>query len=151
MSLFGSYTICEVTSILNKNMIGYDWMVHAILFNFKKQKFVEHGTVMLAIYHNSGPLLIFEEKWPNEATIPKYAPNSHSLWMHRLLNDDAWIFWALNATILLIELLPKQSKMYWKIRFIEWGTVRPTVTVIWMLLCFILKWKGSIFLRKPHF
>ena len=45
---------------------------------------------------------------------------------------------------------PKESKMYWKIGFIEWGTVRPAVEVIWMM-CFILKWKGSIFLIKPYF
>ena len=56
-------------------------------------------------------------------------------------------------TILLIditELLPKQSKMYWKIGLIEWGTVRQAVAVIWMM-CYILKWKGSIFLMKPYF
>ena len=60
---------------------------HVILFNFWKQKFIEHGTVTLAIHRNGGALLIFEEKWPNDATIPKSAPNSHSLWVHRLLND----------------------------------------------------------------
>ena len=45
----------------------------------------------------------------------------------------------------------KQSKTYWKIGLIEWDTVRPAVAVIWMMLCFILKWKGSIFLIKPYF
>ena len=50
----------------------------------------------------------------------------------------------------VMELKPKQSKMYWKIALIEWGTVWPSVAVIWMMLCFILKWKGSIFLIKPY-
>ena len=67
-------------------------VVHVILFNFWKEKFVEDGSVMLAIDRNGGSLLIFEEKWPNNATVPKSAPNSHSLWMHRLLNNDVWIF-----------------------------------------------------------
>ena len=67
-------------------------VVHVILFNFWKQKFVEHGTVTLAIDRNGSLLLIFEEKWPNDATVPKPAPNSHSLWVHRLLNDDFRIF-----------------------------------------------------------
>ena len=126
-------------------------VVHVILFNFWKQKYVEHGTVTFAIDHNDGSLLIFEEKWLNDVTVPKYAPNSHSLWVHWLLNDGDWIFWAPNATILLIDLLSKQSIMYWKIRLIEWGTVRPPVAIIWIMLCFILKWKGSIFLIKLYF
>ena len=56
------------------------------------EKLVEHGTVTLAIDHNGGSLLIFEEKWPNDAIVSKSAPNSHSLCVHRLLNDGAWIF-----------------------------------------------------------
>ena len=45
--------------------------VHVILFNFWKQKFVEHGTVMLAIDRKGSSLLIFEEKWSTDATVPK--------------------------------------------------------------------------------
>ena len=52
-------------------------VVHIILFNFWKQKFVEHGTVTLAIDPNSDFFLIFEEKWPYDVTVPKSAPNSH--------------------------------------------------------------------------
>ena len=63
-------------------------VVHVILFKFWKQKFVQHGTVTLAIDRSGGSLRIFEEKWPNDATVPKSAPNSHSLWVHWLLNDD---------------------------------------------------------------
>ena len=46
-------------------------VVHIILFNFWKQKFVEHSTVTLVTHRNGGSLLIFEEKWPNDATVPK--------------------------------------------------------------------------------
>ena len=129
-------------------------VVHVNLFIFWKQKFVEHGAVTLAIDRNGGSLLIFEEKWPNDVTVQLVAPNSHSLWVRRLLSDDVWIFWAPNATILLIDiiaLLPKQSKMYWKIGLIKWVIVRPAVVVIWMMMCFIFKWKGSIFVIKPCF
>ena len=98
--------------------------------------------VTLAIDRNGGSLLIFKEKWPNDATVPKCAPNSHSKWVYRLLNEEVWIFWGPNATILLIfliELLLKQSQMLWKIGLIEWGTVRPAVAVTSMILYFILK------------
>ena len=54
-------------------------IVHVILFNFWRQTFVEHGTVTLAIDRNGGSFLIFNEKWPNDATVPKSAPNSHLL------------------------------------------------------------------------
>ena len=37
-------------------------VVHAIYFNFWKQKFVEYSTVTFAIDRNGGSLLIFEEK-----------------------------------------------------------------------------------------
>ena len=133
---------CYVGCVASSPVLLKPNVVPVILFNFWKQKFVEHGTVTLAIGPNGGSLLVFAEKWPNDATVPKSAPNSHSLWVHRLLNDEVWNFWASNATILLIDLidpLPKQSKMYWKIGLIEWGTVRPAVAVIWMMLCFILK------------
>ena len=65
---------------------------HVILFNFWKQKFTKHGTVTLAIDRNGGTLLIIEENCPNDANVPKSAPNSHSLWVHRVLNDDVCIF-----------------------------------------------------------
>ena len=83
---------CYVGCVASGPVLLKPNVVHVILFNFWKQKFVEHGTVTLAIDRNGGSLLIFEEKWPNDATVPKSAPNSHSLWVHRLLNDDVWIF-----------------------------------------------------------
>ena len=59
--------------------------------------------------------------------------------------------WNTKSKLPFMRLKPKKSKMYWKIELIEWRTVRPAVAVIWMMLCFILKWKGSIFLIKPYF
>ena len=90
---------CYVGCVASGPVLSKPNVVHVILSNFWKQKFGEHGTVTLAIGRNS-------------------------LWVHWLLNDDVWIFWAPNATILLIDfidLLPKQSKMSWKIGLIEWG------------------------------
>ena len=51
-------------------------VVHVILFNFWKRKFVEHDTVTLAINHNGDSLLLCDEKWPNNATVPKSVPKS---------------------------------------------------------------------------
>ena len=59
--------------------------------------------------------------------------------------------WNTKWKLPFMGLKPKQSKMYWKIGLNEWGTVRPVVAVIWMMLCFILEWKDSIFLIKPYF
>ena len=143
---------CNVGCVANGPVLLKPNVVYVILFNFWKQKFVGHGTATLAIDRNGGSLLIFEEKWPNDVTVTKSAPNSHSLWVHRLFSDDVWIFWVPNATILLINIASDVKMGFiWKdeIGLIEWGTVRPTVSVIWMMLCFTLKWKGSIFLIKP--
>ena len=96
---------CYVGCVASGPVLLKPNVVHVILFNFWKQKFVEHGTITLAIVRNGNSLLIIEEKWPNDATIPKPAPNSHSLWVNWLLNDDVWIFWAPNATIFLIDLI----------------------------------------------
>ena len=75
------------------------------------------ATAGLAVPHSINPIfqyisdclgfnpMIFEERWPNDATVPKSATNSHSLWLHRILNDDLWIFWAPKAPILLIDLI----------------------------------------------
>ena len=59
--------------------------------------------------------------------------------------------WKAKSKLPFMGLMLKQSKMYWKIGLIEWGTVRPAVADVWMIFCFILKWKGSIFLIKPYF
>ena len=103
---------CYIRCVASGLVLLKSNVVHVILLNVWKQKCIEHNTVTLAIHRNGGSLLIFEEKWPNDATVPKSAPNSHSLWVHRLLNDDVWILLVPNATTLLIDLLSKQSKMY---------------------------------------
>ena len=54
-------------------------VVHVVLFNFWKRKFIEHGMVTLAIDLNGGSLFIFREKWPNNVNLLKSAPNSLSL------------------------------------------------------------------------
>ena len=79
---------CYVGCVASGPVLLKPNVVHVILFNFWKQKLVDHGTVTLAIDRNGGSLLIFEEQWPNDAIVRKSAPNSHSLWVHRLLNDD---------------------------------------------------------------
>ena len=43
--------------------------------NIQERKLL-HGTVTLAIDRYGGSLLVFEEKCPNDAIVPKYAPNS---------------------------------------------------------------------------
>ena len=47
---------------------------------------------MIAIDCNGLSLLIFEEKWQNNASGPNSAPNSESFWVHRLLNVCVQVF-----------------------------------------------------------
>ena len=53
---------CYVGCVASGSVLLKPNVVHVILFNFWKQKFVEHDTVTLAIDRNGGSLLIFEEK-----------------------------------------------------------------------------------------
>ena len=53
-------------------------VAHILLFNFCEQKFVQHGPITIVIDCNGLSLLIFEEKWPNYTSEPKFAPNSDS-------------------------------------------------------------------------
>ena len=71
-------------------------------FNFCEQKLVQHGLITIAIDCNGLSLLIFEEKRPNYATGPKFAPNSDSFWMRRLFNVCVRVFCAPNTTIVLV-------------------------------------------------
>ena len=86
-----------------------------LLFNFCEQKFVQHGPLTIAIDCNGLYLLIFEEKWPNYGSEPKSAPNRDSFWVHRLFNVCVQVFYAPNATILLVY-IPATIKMgfIWK-------------------------------------
>ena len=135
-------------------------VVQVILFNFWEQKFVEHGTLTLAIERNGGSLFIFERNGPvmppyqnthqslvvgpvrrwalNDIEMSRFGKKRNREWnfgmhfnskalkgipyfhsrfrffphfyismptylmgVHRLLNEDVWIFWAPNATTLL--------------------------------------------------
>ena len=78
-------------------------VANILLFNFWEQKFVQHGPIAIATDCNSLSLLIFEEKWPNYASRPKFAPNSDSFWVHRLSK----VFRAPNVTILLVYIPAK--------------------------------------------
>ena len=51
-----------------------------------EQKFVQHGPITIAIYCSGLSFLIFEEKWPNYASGPKFSPNSESFSVRRLFN-----------------------------------------------------------------
>ena len=61
-------------------------VANILLFNFCEQKFIQHGTITIAIECNGLSLLIFEEKCQNYASGPKSAPNSDSFWVRRLFN-----------------------------------------------------------------
>ena len=51
-------------------------VANILLFNFCEQKFVHYGPITIAIDCNGLSLLVFEGKWPNDASVPKSAPNS---------------------------------------------------------------------------
>ena len=55
---------CYVSCVASGPVLLKPNNVHDILFNFRKQKFVEHGTVTLNIARNSGSLLIFHKNGP---------------------------------------------------------------------------------------
>ena len=90
-------------------------VANILLFNFCKQKFVQHAPITIAIDCNSFSLLIFEEKCPNYASGPKSVPNSDSFWVCRLFNVCVRVFCAPNAPILLVY-IPAKIKMgfIWK-------------------------------------
>ena len=64
---------CYVGCVASGPVLLKPNVVHVILINFWKRKFVEHGTITLAIDRNGGSLLIFEEKWTIDDTVLKSA------------------------------------------------------------------------------
>ena len=74
---------------------------------FLEQKLVQHGSITIAIDCNGLSMLPSEEKWPNYASGPKFAPISESFWVRRLCNVCVWGFCAPNARILLGYIPPK--------------------------------------------
>ena len=57
-----------------------------LLFNFCEQKFIQHGPLTVAVDRNDHFLFVFEEKWPNYASRPKFASNSDSFWVRQIFN-----------------------------------------------------------------
>ena len=85
-------------------------VANILLFNFCEQKLVQHGPITIVIESNDLSLLIFEEKWPNYASGPKSATNSDLFWVRRLFKVCVQVFYAPNATILLVY-IPEKIKM----------------------------------------
>ena len=90
-----------------KLFMAFNQSQNFLLFNFCEQKFVQHGSITIAIDCNGLSLLIFEEKWPNYASGPKSTRNSDSFWVRRLFNACVPVFCASNATILLVYIPAK--------------------------------------------
>ena len=90
-------------------------VANILLFNFCEQKFIQHGSITIAINSNGLSLLIFEEKWPNYISGSKSAPNSDLFWVCRLFNVCVRVFCAPNATILLVYISAKINRgLLWK-------------------------------------
>ena len=85
-------------------------VANIVLFNFCEQKFFQHAPLTIAIDCNGLSLLIFEEKRPNYASGPQFAPNSDSFWVRRLFTVFVRVFCAPNATILFV-CVPAKIKM----------------------------------------
>ena len=85
-------------------------IANTLLFHFCKQKFVQHDLITIDIGCIGLSLLIFEEKWSNYASGPKFAPNSDSFLVRRLYNVCVRVFCTPNATILFV-CIPAKIKM----------------------------------------
>ena len=86
-------------------------VANILIFNFCEQKFVQHGSITIAIDCNGLSLLIFEEKLPNYASGPKSTQNSDSFWVRWFFNVCVRVFCASNVTILFVYILAKIKKM----------------------------------------
>ena len=97
-----SFGCVAISAVLLKPNVA-----NIFFFNFCEQKFVQHGTIMIAIDCNGLALLIFEEKWRNSASGPKSVTNSDLFWVRRLFNVCVRVFCAPNATILFVYIPAK--------------------------------------------
>ena len=95
--------VCSFGSVARSAVLLKPNVTNILLFNFCEQKFVQHDPITIAIDCNGLSLLIFEEKWSNYDSGPKFAPNSDSFWVRRLFNVCVQVFCAPNATILLVD------------------------------------------------
>ena len=94
-------------------------IANILLFNLCEKKFVQHGPITIVIDCNGLFLINFrKKKCPNYAFGPKSAPNSDSFWVRRLFNVCLRVFYAPNATSLLV-CIPAKIKIgfIWKDNF----------------------------------
>ena len=91
---------CSLGCVARSTVLLKPNVANILLFSFCEQKFFHHGPITIAIDCNGLFLLIFDEKWSNYASGPKFAPNSASFWMRRFLNVCVQFFCAPNARIL---------------------------------------------------
>ncbi len=80
--------------------------------SISRNKIVQQCPVTLSIDGYGHSSLIFEDKWTNDASRPKSAPNSDSLWMHRFFFECVRVFWAPNAAILLVNIPAKMEMSF---------------------------------------
>ena len=106
---------CSFNCVARSAVLLKPNVANILLFKFCEQKFVQHSQLTIAIDCNDLFELIFEEKCPNYASGPKFAPNSVSFWVHRLFNVFVLVFCAPNATILLVYIYAKINMSFiWK-------------------------------------
>ena len=91
---------CSFDCVARRAILLKPNVANILLFNFCEQKFVQHGLITIAIDCNGLSVLIFEEKWPNYARGPIFAPNSDLFWMRRLFNVCVRVFCDPNAIIM---------------------------------------------------
>ena len=96
----GSFGCVARSAVLLKTNVA-----NILLFNFCEQKFVQHGSITIAIDYNGLSLLIVEQKWSNYVSGPKSASKRDSFWVCRLFNVCVRVFYAPNAIILLVYIL----------------------------------------------
>ena len=89
-------------------------VANILLLNFCEQKFVEHGPITIAINCRGLSLLNFEEKWPNYASEPKFAPNSNSFCLPCLFKVCVRVFCAPNRTIACLHTRQDQNELHLK-------------------------------------
>ena len=77
-------------------------------------KFVQHRPITIAINCNCLSLLIFEEKLPNYASGPKFAPNSYSFWVRWLFNVCVRVFCAQMRQFGRLHTCQDQSELHLK-------------------------------------
>ena len=92
-------------------------VANIVLYNFCKQKFVQHAPIMITIDCNGHFLLIFEEKCPNYATGLKF--------LRRPFSVCVWVFCAPNVKIGIfcksIACPLSEAKTHWMLNFVPIG------------------------------